>query len=90
MKKHFWQFWKKSGNKVKQPKMTQLETVMLHLRIYGSITSWEAITKYDITRLSAIIYRLKNRLGLDIDSTLINTTTRSGEPMRYTIYTYNR
>jgi hypothetical protein len=69
--------------------MTQLQTVMVHLRLHGSITSWEAITKYNITRLSAVIYKLRNRLGLDIDSTLINTTTRSGEPVRYTIYTYN-
>jgi hypothetical protein len=89
MTKRFWQFWKKDDKKV-QPKMSQLQTVMVHLRKNGSITSWEAITSYNITRLSAVIFRLKNEVGLKIDATLINTTTRSGEPVRYTIYTLDR
>ena len=90
MRKIRWQFWKSNDTKVKQPKMTQLQKVIVHLKLNGSITSWEAITKYDITRLSAIIYKLRHRYELDIDSTLVNTTTKSGEPVRYTIYVLNK
>tara|TARA_Y100001963_G_C6483828_1_gene310201 strand:- start:11 stop:238 length:228 start_codon:yes stop_codon:yes gene_type:complete len=41
--------------------------VLNHLQQYKSITSWEAITLYRATRLSAIIYRLKQD-GFDIRS----------------------
>lgn len=48
-------------------KPTQTEIVLKHLLRKGSITSWEAIEKYKITRLSALIYTLKD-LGHDIVS----------------------
>jgi hypothetical protein len=38
---------------------TQIELIENHLKQYGSISSWEAIQKFRITRLSAIIYKLK-------------------------------
>lgn len=45
--------------------MSDLETktgqVLNHLKQYRSITSWEAITLYKATRLSAIIFNLKER-----------------------------
>jgi len=31
------------------------QMVLAHLKHYGSITTWEAITQYKATRLSAII-----------------------------------
>ena len=68
MKKYKWQFWKKD-TKSAQPEGSQLEQVMTHLFRKGSITTWEAITEYNITRLSAIIFRLKNEYSLSIDST---------------------
>lgn len=40
-------------------------SVLNHLIQHGSITSWEAIEKYHATRLSAIIFNLKDR-GHDI------------------------
>jgi hypothetical protein len=40
-------------------------SVLNHLIQHGSITSWEAIEKYRATRLSAIIFILKDR-GWDI------------------------
>lgn len=40
-----------------------------HLKEKGSITSWEAIQKYRATRLSAIIYNLRNDYGLNITTT---------------------
>lgn len=90
MKKRFWQFWKKGSATNVEPKKTQLELVMTHLTRRGSITTWQAITEYNITRLSAIVYRLKNEQGLPIHSKLVSTTPRSGEPKRYTVYTLNR
>lgn len=89
MKKYRWQFWKKDTQSL-QPQLSQLEQVMMHLRRRGSITTWQAITEYSITRLSAIIHRLRNEQGMEIDSTLITTTTKGGNTKRYTIYTLNR
>ena len=45
---------------------SQTKAVADHLGKYESITSWEAIERYHITRLSSIIYRLK-RLGYRIE-----------------------
>ena len=39
---------------------TKIKKVALHLIKYKKITSWDAITKYKATRLSAIIFNLKN------------------------------
>lgn len=89
MKKYKWQFWKRDTQSL-QPQLSQLEQVMMHLRRRGSITTWQAITEYNITRLSAIIYRLRNEQNMDIVSTLVTTTTKSGNTKRHTIYTLNR
>ena len=42
-------------------KETQLTQVREHLKTYGSISSWQAITTYHITRLSQFIYLLRNQ-----------------------------
>lgn len=39
--------------------MTQKELVLRHMRKYGTITSWDAITEYGITRLADVILKLK-------------------------------
>lgn len=39
---------------------TQKDQVIKHLKKFKSITSWEAIQEYGITRLSAVIYDLKD------------------------------
>jgi hypothetical protein len=44
---------------------SQNELVLKHLKKHGSITSWEAINAYGITRLSARIFDLKD-LGYGI------------------------
>lgn len=49
----------------------QADTILEHLMVHGSITSWEAIQKYRITRLSAVIYDLKKmgyRIRTDFES----------------------
>ena len=50
--------------------MTQEKIVLKHLLKHGKITPWEAIQKYRITRLGAIIYNLKKK-GYNISSKLI-------------------
>jgi hypothetical protein len=42
-------------------KKTKQDKVLQHLKEKGTITSWEAIQKYRVTRLSAIIYNLKDK-----------------------------
>ncbi len=43
------------------------QMVLAHLQHYGSITTWDAITQYKATRLSAIIFNLKEK-GYNIES----------------------
>jgi hypothetical protein len=52
-------------------KPTKIKLVRTHLENNGSIDSWTAITQYRATRLSAIIYTLKNTYEMDIE-TIIN------------------
>lgn len=44
-----------------EKKTNKTEKVLEHLQTYGCITSLEAIEKYKATRLSDIIYRLRNK-----------------------------
>ncbi len=44
-----------------EKKTNKTTKVLEHLQTYGCITSLEAIDKYKATRLSDIIYRLRNR-----------------------------
>ena len=47
---------------------SQLNQIKEHLQWYDTITSWEAIQKYHITRLSAIIHTLRHEGGMNISS----------------------
>lgn len=51
---------------------THIENVKNHLNSGLSITSWEAIEMYHCTRLSAVIYSLKDRHGMLIVSEMIS------------------
>lgn len=46
---------------------SKIKQVEAHLHQFGSITSWEAIQKYQVTRLTGIIFVLKER-GTKINS----------------------
>lgn len=59
--------------------------VFRHLRHNGSITSWEAIREYGITRLSAVIFDLR-REGWNITDEWEYTTNRYGEPTKFKRY----
>ena len=50
---------------MKKNKMTQTQKIKAHLLKKNFITSWEAITRYRITRLSARIFDLRDS-GLKI------------------------
>lgn len=40
------------------------QMVLEHLKTYKTITSWEAITEYKATRLSAIIFNLRVKFNI--------------------------
>tara|TARA_R100001510_G_scaffold42216_1_gene38609 strand:- start:1744 stop:1968 length:225 start_codon:yes stop_codon:yes gene_type:complete len=48
-------------------KKSKTQKVLEHLYKFGSITTWEAITRYRATRLSAIIFNFRKK-GYDIES----------------------
>lgn len=76
--------------KIEKPKKapkTQEEEVMLHLFQYKSITSWEAIKLYGITRLSEIIRRIRSKDYL-IETEDIKFTNRYGNSSAYAKYNY--
>lgn len=58
-------------------KMTQEKAVLQHLKENGSITSWDAITLFGATRLSAIIYLLRKE-GYEIETTDLTIKNRYG------------
>ena len=61
--------------------MNQKETVLNHFKKRKSITSWEAIQKYGITRLAAVICDLKATHN-------IVTVIETAEGKRWAKYTY--
>lgn len=66
--------------------MNKTKAVMLHLQENGSITSWEAIKEYGATRLSAIIYNLRYKYGMEIDTEKVEFTDRFGSKASYGKY----
>ena len=70
-------------------KVSKTEKVLNHLKEHGSITSLEAINLYTATRLSAIIYTLRNR-GYDIVTEDIEYTDRFGNKSYFGKYVLNK
>ena len=60
-----------NGYNVTNPK-TQAEKVLVHLLKNKSITSWIAIEKFRITRLSAVIFNLRCHFNIESIDTTIN------------------
>lgn len=44
-----------------EQKLSQTDQILKHLDMYDTITTWEAISKYRITRLSAHIQFIEER-----------------------------
>lgn len=66
--------------------MTQKEQILSHLKEHGSITSWDAIMEYGVTRLSHHIYCLRNE-GFIIPDKRIQVNTRLGKTTNISKYT---
>lgn len=66
-------------------KITQCDRILRHLRDYGSITSFEAISEYGILRLASRINDLKRR-GHNITSEMVTGENRYGEATHYSVY----
>jgi len=66
---------------------TQKDAILWHLKTYKHITSWEAIKEYGATRLSGIIFELKNE-GYPIETNLIEMKTRFGRKTNIARYQY--
>lgn len=64
---------------------SQVDMVYEHLKTYGSITTWEAIKEYGVTRLSAVIYILKKD-GYKIISEWEEGTNRFGRKVSWKKY----
>lgn len=64
---------------------SQISDVIHHLRKYKSITSMEAIKRYGATRLSGIIFVLKER-GFGIETELREVKNRYGHITRIAVY----
>ena len=64
---------------------SQISDVIHHLRKYKTSTSMEAIKRYDATRLSGIIYVLKER-GFGIETELVEVKNRYGHITRIAVY----
>ena len=67
---------------------THADRVERYLKENGSITSWEAIQQFGITRLSAVIYILRNDRGLNISSRFETIKNRYGDPVSFARYVY--
>ena len=66
--------------------LSQTKLILQHLNEHGSITSYEAFKLYGATRLSAIIYILRNNYEYDIETILTPVTTRTGGKTQIAVY----
>jgi hypothetical protein len=82
---------KTTTSAAKQPtqisKITKTRLVQSHLLKKKSITSWEAIELYGATRLSAIIFSLRDKY--DIITKMVDGKDRFGNQIRFAKYVYN-
>lgn len=65
--------------------MTQKNMVLAHFQEYGTLTSLQAIREYGITRLSSIIFILREE-GYNIETEIIDVVNRFGKKCRVAQY----
>lgn len=65
--------------------ITQDDRILRHLLENNGITSWEAIKEYGITRLSAVIFRLRKE-GHHIKNEMVYSKNRYNEPVHFVRY----
>lgn len=64
--------------------MNKSEKIIKHLKEHKEITPWDAIYKYNYTRLSDIIFRLR-RKGYDIETINEKNADGRGTHARYVL-----
>ena len=69
-------------------KDTHYYRVLKHLQEYGNITSFDAIRKFGATRLSAIIYELRQD-GYIIQTIMEHGINKYGKAIKYARYVYD-
>ena len=69
-----------------QKEMTQDERILEYMRAKGHIDTWTAIKEFGVTRLSAVIHRLRHKLGIKITDEWHYAKNRYGEPVKYKRY----
>ena len=68
---------------------SQKQMVLDYIREFGSITSLEAFRDLGITRLSAIVFKLRED-GHDIDKAIETGKNRFGNRTRYARYSFGK
>ena len=66
--------------------MTQNEMVLKYLEENGSITTYECYSKLFITRLSARIFDLKKKYGLEFEEQWVTKKNRYGKTCSFKKY----
>ena len=66
---------------------SQTSEIVKHLKEKGTITSMEAFKLYGATRLGSIIHDLRKR-GYEIETVMMEGTTRYGTATQYAKYVY--
>lgn len=69
----------------KRKEITQEDRVLMFMKDTGSITSWQAIQQFGITRLSAKIFNLR-REGYEITNKMRFSKNRYGEQIHFVEY----
>ena len=69
--------------------LTQKSKILRHLQEIGEITPVQAFFDYSIMRLAAIVFDLKDD-GYDIETTILKSENKFGEPVRYAQYKLNK
>jgi hypothetical protein len=78
----------KSGREEEVKRVRLEDRILYHLQNYGSITSWEAIKEYGVTRISAIIYNLREE-GYSIETCYETAKNRYGDKIHYAKYVFH-
>jgi hypothetical protein len=64
---------------------TKKQQILDYLKTGKSITSWDAIKKFRATRLSAVIFDLKEA-DYPIRSSMVYDVDTDGRPIKYAVY----
>lgn len=67
-------------------KINKTQRVKWHLEKYGRINIWEAIQLYNATRLSAIIFNLRNNYEMTIENERVEFIDSYGTKSFYDNY----